>query len=104
MIAIVLNTVSHLLVAAAMSVSLSSAAFAQEYDLVINSGRVIDPETRFDAMPNVGVKNGQIEAVTERAIAGEQTIDARGLVVASGFIDPHVHGFDAYGNKLLVRT
>lgn len=84
-------------------VCVSATAFAQDYDLVINNGRVIDPETKLDAVRNVGVKNGRIEVVTDKKITGKQAIDAKGLVVAPGFIDPHVHGFDAFGNKLLLR-
>lgn len=73
-----------------------------EYDLIINNGRVIDSETHLDAIRNVGVRNGRIEVVTEEKITGKQII-ASGFVVAPGFIDPHIHAFDAYGNKFLVR-
>jgi hypothetical protein len=34
-------------------------AAAQDYDLVILNGRVMDPETRYDAVANVGVKDGR---------------------------------------------
>lgn len=65
---------------------------AQEYDLVINGGRVIDPETEFDAVANVGIKGGTIATITKEAIAGHKVIDAAGHVVAPGFIDFHAHG------------
>lgn len=65
---------------------------AQEYDLVINNGRVIDPETEFDAVANVGIKGGTIATITKEAIAGKKAIDASGHVVAPGFIDFHAHG------------
>jgi len=81
----------------------ATAATAQTYDLVILNGRVIDPETRLDAVRNVGIQNGRIEVVTEAKIAGEQTIDANGLIVAPGFIDLHSHGQDDYGIKLGLR-
>ena len=32
---------------------------AQDYDLVILNGRIMDPETRYDAVANVGVKDGR---------------------------------------------
>ena len=35
-------------------------AFGADYDLVINNGRVIDPETQFDGVANVGIKDGVI--------------------------------------------
>ena len=65
----------------------SSAAQAREYDVVILGGRVIDPETNFDRTANVGINGGWITAITEEAITGKETIDAKGLVVGPGFID-----------------
>jgi len=69
----------------------ATPAQAQDYDLVILSGRVMDPESGLDAVRNVGVNGGTIAAVTENAITGRDTIDATGHVVAPGFIDGHVH-------------
>jgi dihydroorotase len=43
-------------------------------------------------MRNVGIQNGRIAIITTGRIAGRDTIDARGLVVAPGFIDLHAHG------------
>lgn len=62
------------------------------YDRVILGGRVIDPESHLDAVRNVGIVGKQIGVVTAVAIQGRDTIDARGLVVAPGFIDLHSHG------------
>jgi N-acyl-D-aspartate/D-glutamate deacylase len=62
------------------------------YDTVILHGRVMDPETNLDAVRNIGVRDGQIAAITDRPLAGRSTIEARGLVVAPGFIDLHSHG------------
>ena len=58
------------------------------FDVVILGGRVVDPETGFDGTANVGVRDGRIAAVTTDAIDGARVIDASGLVVAPGFIDP----------------
>ena len=70
------------------------SAFAQDYDLVIQNGRVMDPETMFDGVRNVGIKNGKIVAITKEAIKGRDSVDATGLVVAPGFIDTHTHSVD----------
>lgn len=69
-----------------------SAQDRPAYDLVIENGRVIDPETNLDAVRNIGIRQGRIVIITEEALEGIETIDARGLVVAPGFIDLHVHG------------
>jgi hypothetical protein len=67
------------------------APTTQTYDIVIEGGRVIDPETGLDAVRNVGINGGTIARIAERPLQGETIIDARGLVVAPGFIDMHSH-------------
>jgi N-acyl-D-aspartate/D-glutamate deacylase len=62
------------------------------YDLVIANGRVMDPESGLDTVRNVGVTSGKISAISETPLKGRLTIDAKGLVVAPGFIDLHEHG------------
>jgi N-acyl-D-aspartate/D-glutamate deacylase len=62
------------------------------YDLVIANGRVMDPESGLDAVRNVGINGGKIAAISTQELLGKQTIDAKGLVVAPGFIDLHEHG------------
>jgi hypothetical protein len=69
-----------------------SALQAQDYDVVILNGRVIDPETNFDKVSHVGIKDGKIARITEKKINGKKTIDATGHVVSPGFIDLHAHG------------
>jgi N-acyl-D-aspartate/D-glutamate deacylase len=54
----------------------------KQYDVAINNGRVMDPETNFDDIRNVGIKDGKIVCITEKAINGKEMIDAKGLVVA----------------------
>jgi N-acyl-D-aspartate/D-glutamate deacylase len=65
---------------------------AQPFDLVIANGRAMDPETKLDAVRHIGIRNGRIAAISVKPLAGKQTIDATGLVVAPGFIDLHSHG------------
>ena len=73
------------------------------FDLVIIGGRVVDPESDLDDIRNVGITNGRISAVTEDRLEGFETIDAKGLVVAPGFIDGHCHGTDAFSRKVALR-
>ncbi|MCP4256197.1 MAG: amidohydrolase family protein [Planctomycetes bacterium] len=84
----------------AMILLLFASAHAKEYDIVINNGRVMDPETMLDTVRNVGIKDGRIVTITEDEISGEETIDAKGLVVAPGFIDTHTHSSDKYAIKM----
>lgn len=65
---------------------------AQQYDLVLEGGRVIDPETNLDAVRNVGIHDGKIAAISTEPLSGRRVIHAAGLVVAPGFIDLHQHG------------
>ena len=62
--------------------------------LAILHGTVIDPSQNLEAQRDLLIENGRIVELAEagklRAKAGE-TIDAKGLIVAPGFIDPHVH-------------
>ena len=80
-----------LLVLQAGTLSAQSTANAV-YDLVILGGRVMDPESKLDAVRNIGISDGRIAIITTQAVRGRDTIDARGLVVAPGFIDIHAHG------------
>jgi N-acyl-D-amino-acid deacylase len=74
------------------------------YDLVILSGRVMDPETQFDAVRNVGIRDGRIVSITQDDIMGNETIDASGHVVAPGFIDTQHHGHgNPFGVKVSLR-
>ncbi len=67
------------------------------YSLVINNGRVIDPETGLDAVRHLGIRDGRIVVVSESSLVGEHAIDARGRVVAPGFIDIHSHSLTPLG-------
>ena len=55
----------------------------------------MDPESGLDGIRNIGILGGAIRAVSEAPLQGRDTVDARGLVVAPGFIDLHQHAHDA---------
>ncbi|HVN49950.1 MAG TPA: amidohydrolase family protein, partial [Acidimicrobiales bacterium] len=57
------------------------------FDRVITGGRVVDPETGFDEVADVGIDGARITRISTDALHGKTSIDARGLVVSPGFID-----------------
>lgn len=65
-----------------------------EYDVVIRGGRVIDGTGAPAVTADVGLRDGRIATVGRIAGAGRTEIDARGQVVAPGFIDVHAHAED----------
>ena len=72
-------------------------AEAAEFDLVIRGGRVVDG-TRMPAFNgDIAIKDGLIAEVGAVRGRGREEIDARGLIVAPGFIDVHTH-YDAQLN------
>ena len=75
----------------------------EPYDVVINGGRVMDPESGLDAIRNVGIKGDKITVITEDPIQGKEAIDAAGHVVAPGFIDLHAHGQSPFDIKTKLR-
>ncbi len=77
-------------------VSQNLAASPEEpfYDLVILNGRLMDPASGLDAVRAVGITGGTILAISEEPLQGRETLDARGMVVAPGFIDLHQHAQD----------
>ena len=88
---------THVIVVALMAAvacvsSGCEAASDRTYDMVIRGGRIIDPETGFDAVANVAIEDGRIAAISTTDLVGEESIDATGLVVAPGFVDIHAHG------------
>lgn len=86
--------IALLLTAICVSVS------AQEFDIVIKGGHVIDPKNKIDGTMDVAVLDGLIAEVsknidTARAL---QVVHANGLYVVPGLIDIHTHHF--WGTQL----
>jgi dihydroorotase len=77
----------------------ASPGTAQPYDLVLRGGRVIDPETGHDGVANVGINGSTVAVVTPAALSGRRVIEARGRVVAPGFIDILSGGFSREGSR-----
>src|ERR1017187_3705421 len=71
---------------------LACLAWAQEFDVVIANGRVMDPASGLDGVRHIGIRDGKVAAISAVALHGRTVLDAKGLVVAPGFIDLHSHG------------
>ena len=82
---------------------LAGMAAAQTFDIVITSGRVMDPESKLDDIRHVGIRGGKIAAISASPLKGTKIIDAAGLVVAPGFIDLHAHGQNLENQRYQVR-
>src|SRR5579863_7675849 len=78
----------------------STLVAAQQYDVVIEGGRVMDPETNLDAVRNIGILDGRIAKISEAPLAAHRIVHAAGLVVAPGFIDLHQHGQDLASQRV----
>ncbi|PYV41814.1 MAG: amidohydrolase/deacetylase family metallohydrolase [Acidobacteria bacterium] len=73
---------------------------AQQYDLVIKGGHVIDPKNQINAMMDVAIAEGKIARVTTEipSVQAKQVVSATGLYVTPGLLDIHTHVF--YGTQL----
>ena len=81
--------------------SLAVMAHAQQYDLLIRGGHVIDPKNKLDAVSDVAIAGGKI-ALVAQSIPAEQAkriVNATGLIVTPGLIDIHAHLYAGTGMK-----
>ena len=68
---------------------------AQEIDILLKGGHVIDPKNRIDGIFDVAITGGKIAKVATDIPASEarRVIDAKDKYVTPGFIDIHTHVF-----------
>src|SRR5713101_7093405 len=64
------------------------------YDLVIRNGTVVDGTGAKRYQADVAIAGGKVAEIGKVSEGAKRTIDAHGLVVAPGFVDPHTH-YDA---------
>jgi dihydroorotase len=71
---------------------------AQDYDVLLKNGHVIDPKNNINAVRDVAIKDKKIAAVAANIdpAKAKKTVDVKGLYVMPGLIDLHVHVF--YGD------
>src|SRR2546423_14391105 len=65
--------------------------FAAEYDLLIRNGKIVDGSGNPWRYGDVAIKGDRVTAIGAIAGTATRVVDARGLVVAAGFIDMHSH-------------
>jgi len=90
----------RLIFSLSLLVFLTTIVAAQQYDLVLEGGRAMDPETGLDAVRNVGIRDGKIVRIAAGALTGRRVVHVSGLVVAPGFIDLHQHGQDIASQRV----
>jgi N-acyl-D-amino-acid deacylase len=90
-----------------ISLSLTAAfalAQAQQYDLVIAGGEIIDGTGNPAIRADVGIRGDKIVAVgILDGASAKRTIDARGKTIVPGFIDIHSHADDRNGDRRGLR-
>ena len=81
-----------LLLAAALSLCAAAGAQDRDYDLLISGGRIVDGTGNSWFVGDLGVNGDSIAYIGPAGHAtGKITLDAKGLIVAPGFIDTHSH-------------
>ncbi len=88
-----------LLTAALLFLTCISVVHAQEIDLLLKGGHVIDPKNNINGIMDVGVTEGKVFKVAANipANTAKRTVDVSGLYVTPGIIDMHTHVFE--GNE-----
>ena len=80
---------------------LSSYAAAQEYDLLLQGGHVIDGKNKISAVRDVAIRAGKIAEVAARIdpAKAHKVVNVGGLYVAPGLVDIHVHVYAGTGQR-----
>jgi dihydroorotase len=73
----------------------AAAGQAQDYDLLLKGGHIIDARNNLSAVRDVAIKDGKVASVAVNIPANQalKTVDVTGLYVAPGLIDIHAHTY-----------
>ena len=79
----------------------AGALCAQQYDLLLDGGHLIDPKNKISAPRDVAIRAGRIAAVAPEIPASQarKVVNVRGLYIAPGLIDLHAHVFAGSGGR-----
>src|SRR5687768_6712416 len=69
---------------------------AQQIDILLKGGHVIDPKNKIDTQMDIAITGGKISQVAPNipSTNAKNIIDVKGLYVTPGLIDMHVHVFN----------
>ena len=71
---------------------LPAIAFTQQYDVIILNGKIIDGTGNSWYYSDIAIKDGKIVSIGKfNNITAPKVINAKGLIIAPGFIDVHGH-------------
>ena len=83
-----------------LAVVLPAVAGAQQFDVIIRGGRVLDGTGSAERLADVAITNGRVAGIGNLGTAtARRTIEAKGKYVTPGFIDMHSHGDWAFGTR-----
>ncbi|HTM47126.1 MAG TPA: amidohydrolase/deacetylase family metallohydrolase [Bryobacteraceae bacterium] len=82
-------------------VLLGASAAAQDYDLLLKGGHVIDGRNKISGVRDVAIKDGKIAAVAARIdpAKAHKVVNVAGLYVTPGLVDIHVHVYAGTGQR-----
>ena len=84
---------------------LASPAWAQSLDLLIRNGSVLDGSGSPAKQVDIGIRGDRVVLIGKNlSEKASRVIDAHGLIVAPGFVDPHTHTFDDLSNPATSRN
>lgn len=78
-----------------LTFTFATGLLAQQYDLLLKGGHVIDPKNNINGRRDVAIQGGKIAAVAADIPASRagKVVDVSGLYVTPGLVDLHVHVF-----------
>jgi dihydroorotase len=87
--------------AAAVGLLIGYPAGAQEYDLLLQGGHVIDGRNKLSGPRDIALKDGKVAAVESKIDPARalKTVNVKGLYVVPGLIDIHAHVYTNTGER-----